>query len=839
MDPLHVLFADIYQSIHEIVTLNGKIGADHSNCQCLVEQLKLLKPLLDDVKDSKTALTGSVVRVFEELCAALKKARELIERCSAKGSKVYRVLRSQQYIAKFRNVSLDIYRVLNSLPLSSLHIPDQIQLQVEICAEELRRLRYTCESLDEQTLEEVESVLRDHREGLKISCEKLQWIADRFNLISNQEVLKEASALEKEKEYVRLENDKQEEEYINDVIGVITQICDYLVEVKQCQTEGVVPIPADFRCPLSLELMSDPVIVASGQTYERAYIQQWLDQGMTTCPKTRQTLSHTNLIPNYTVKALIANWCESNNVPLPEPAKLPTCTMLQSQTFQMATKKKELDDIHFSSTRDENAAGNLRISNSQPTLRNFTSSMEDRVSQKENMGLVSSSENQEGLSTVSGPLSDTEQESPSMKGTLNGNHGCEQLPEQSRKASISSVTSSLDDRQELAVGGTNALEGLKASSDGSQFSSDISGELKLATSVKGPQNKENRDTETSNRISERSVSSGLPLWNRRIEDRSSMPRIISSMSDTRADSPNIVLKIEKLVDDLESDIIEVQRVAAAELRLLAKYNMENRIIIANCRATRPLVALLHCSDMETQDNAVTALLNLSINDNNKIEIVAAGAIDPLIYVLKTGSPEARENAAATLFSLSVMEENKTIIGQSGAIPPLVDLLRDGTPRGKKDAATALFNLSIYHENKARIVRAGAIQSLVELMDPAAGMVDKAVAVLANLSTIPEGRFAIGEQGGIPALVEVVELGSQRGKENAAAALLQLCTNSNRFRALVLQEGAIPPLVSLAQSGTPRAKEKAQALLRHFRDQRHAVIGRGGPDRQLDRHFDRL
>ena len=50
-----------------------------------------------------------------------------------------------------------------------------------------------------------------------------------------------------------------------------------------------------------------------------------------------------------------------------------------------------------------------------------------------------------------------------------------------------------------------------------------------------------------------------------------------------------------------------------------------------------------------------------------------------------------------------------------------------SPRGKKDATTALFNLSIYHDNKARIVRAGAVKSLVELMDPAAGMVDKAVA----------------------------------------------------------------------------------------------------------------
>jgi vacuolar protein 8 len=94
-----------------------------------------------------------------------------------------------------------------------------------------------------------------------------------------------------------------------------------------------------------------------------------------------------------------------------------------------------------------------------------------------------------------------------------------------------------------------------------------------------------------------------------------------------------------------------------------------------------------------------------------------------------------------------------------------------------------------------------------MAEPAAGMVDKAVAVLANLATIVEGRQAIGDEHGIPALVEVVEAGSQRGKENAAAALLQLCMNSHKHRTQVLQEGAIPPLVALSQSGTARAKEK--------------------------------
>ncbi|KAG4394353.1 hypothetical protein GLYMA_20G013200v4 [Glycine max] len=87
-----------------------------------------------------------------------------------------------------------------------------------------------------------------------------------------------------------------------------------LPEVKK--TEGIV-IPEDFLCPISLELMRDPVIVATGQTYERSYIQRWIDCGNTTCPKTQQKLQHLTLTPNYVLRSLISQWCIEHNIEQP------------------------------------------------------------------------------------------------------------------------------------------------------------------------------------------------------------------------------------------------------------------------------------------------------------------------------------------------------------------------------------------------------------------------------------------------------------------------------------------------------------------------------------------
>ncbi|KAL1553644.1 U-box domain-containing protein 11-like [Salvia divinorum] len=69
--------------------------------------------------------------------------------------------------------------------------------------------------------------------------------------------------------------------------------------VEENMKPGSVCIPDDLRCPISLSLMRDPVIVATGQTYERCYIQRWVDCGNTTCPKTRQKLQNLTLTPNY------------------------------------------------------------------------------------------------------------------------------------------------------------------------------------------------------------------------------------------------------------------------------------------------------------------------------------------------------------------------------------------------------------------------------------------------------------------------------------------------------------------------------------------------------------
>ncbi|CAO1939590.1 unnamed protein product [Urochloa humidicola] len=69
--------------------------------------------------------------------------------------------------------------------------------------------------------------------------------------------------------------------------------------------------PQLFLCPISMELMEDPVTVSTGVTYDRRSIQQWLFRyGRPTCPATMLPLANLHLTPNHTLSRVIASWLE-------------------------------------------------------------------------------------------------------------------------------------------------------------------------------------------------------------------------------------------------------------------------------------------------------------------------------------------------------------------------------------------------------------------------------------------------------------------------------------------------------------------------------------------------
>ena len=65
--------------------------------------------------------------------------------------------------------------------------------------------------------------------------------------------------------------------------------------------------PIAFQCPITLELMTDPVVLADGHTYEREAIESWL-KSKRTSPVTGARLSSTVMVANFALRSSIEDF---------------------------------------------------------------------------------------------------------------------------------------------------------------------------------------------------------------------------------------------------------------------------------------------------------------------------------------------------------------------------------------------------------------------------------------------------------------------------------------------------------------------------------------------------
>ena len=68
--------------------------------------------------------------------------------------------------------------------------------------------------------------------------------------------------------------------------------------------------PDEFVCPITTELMTDPVLATDGHTYERSAIERWFATGKTSSPRTGEPLAVTAVFPNHSVRSMIRDWEE-------------------------------------------------------------------------------------------------------------------------------------------------------------------------------------------------------------------------------------------------------------------------------------------------------------------------------------------------------------------------------------------------------------------------------------------------------------------------------------------------------------------------------------------------
>ena len=84
--------------------------------------------------------------------------------------------------------------------------------------------------------------------------------------------------------------------------------------VSPSEVSEAAEVPDDYICPITAEIMTDPVSTADGFTYEREAITEWL-RTKDTSPKTGVKLESKVLISNHLVRSLLRAFNEAGSAP--------------------------------------------------------------------------------------------------------------------------------------------------------------------------------------------------------------------------------------------------------------------------------------------------------------------------------------------------------------------------------------------------------------------------------------------------------------------------------------------------------------------------------------------
>lgn len=102
---------------------------------------------------------------------------------------------------------------------------------------------------------------------------------------------------------------------------------------------GSTYVPPQFFCPISQELMVDPVSTVDGHVYDRINIQRWFNTGKMTSPVTGQALTSTALTPNHPLRQMIEAYRpgHTHRADLDTEWSCVACTMANKPTDMMCS----------------------------------------------------------------------------------------------------------------------------------------------------------------------------------------------------------------------------------------------------------------------------------------------------------------------------------------------------------------------------------------------------------------------------------------------------------------------------------------------------------------------
>lgn len=311
------------EGIFEVVVAANDVLIKKDSFKELADYLERIVPVLRAASKGNVDDSESLKNAIEILNRETKSAKQLMLDCSQR-SKVYLLMNCRTIVKRLEGTSKEISRALSLLPLATLDVSSAIIEDFKKLCESMQRAEFRAAKTEEEIMEKIDSGIQERNIDRSYANNLLGLIAKQVGISPEGSELKKAiEEFKSEIENSRLRKDQAEAIQMEQIIALLERadaasspeekLMKYYSKRNSLGSQPLEPLQS-FYCPITRDVMEDPVETSSGQTFERSAIEKWFSDGSALCPLTMTALDTSILRPNKTLRQSIEEWRDRNTM---------------------------------------------------------------------------------------------------------------------------------------------------------------------------------------------------------------------------------------------------------------------------------------------------------------------------------------------------------------------------------------------------------------------------------------------------------------------------------------------------------------------------------------------
>ncbi|CAN6710741.1 unnamed protein product [Malus baccata var. baccata] len=321
--PASEIISQIVEAILEISAAAGDVLVKKETFKELSTYLERIVPILKELNKKAGLHSESLSNAMAILNREIKGAKQLTLECR-KRNKVYLLMHCRTIVKRLGDIMKEISRALGLLPLTSLDLSSGIVEEIEKLCDNMQRAEFRAAIAEEEILDKIESGIQERNVDRSYANNLVVLIAGAIGISTERSVLKkELEEFRNEIENARLRKDQAEAIQMEQIIALLEgadaassskeKEMKYMIKRNSLGSQPLEPLQS-FCCPITRDVMMDPVETSSGQTFERSAIEKWFADGNKSCPLTMTSLDTSILRPNKTLRQSIEEWKDRNTM---------------------------------------------------------------------------------------------------------------------------------------------------------------------------------------------------------------------------------------------------------------------------------------------------------------------------------------------------------------------------------------------------------------------------------------------------------------------------------------------------------------------------------------------